>query len=226
MSKHKKILKRLKKYEDRSKFVCDVHTAEAYFNLPKKERMNGIWYKTPMGMSVASFEDMMGGNSEFDKLDRGLKKEFPIQAFFRITIPDLWTDFLHLIKWMKIKDWWYINVECRIFPRHKELRNSIPKHWEDLVTIVPNFLFECIVDYVEREKAFEVIDWEESSEEHAQIKIDIQEIYNYVKNERPQLEKWWIETDDEKREQMEKELTEKDNKYLHRIIELRYSLWT
>ena len=92
-------------------------------------------------------------------------------------------------------------ISCFFFPRQRWLTRKIPNHWCDKVELIKLVLFECLIDYVEGEKCFEVLSWDSKdyeewgvegeyiSKEKEKLKKTITDAYNYIKVERPQLEK-------------------------------------
>ncbi len=80
--------------------------------------------------------------------------------------------------------WWTGNIRTIYAPQHSELRTAIPKTWFDLTGIIPDFLYACIVSYVEKEKGLET--WEAQDMEHpARQQVDIlKEVYEWAKTGR------------------------------------------
>lgn len=94
-------------------------------------------------------------------------------------------------KWWKLMAWFN--------PRQKWLTKKIPNTWCDKTELIPLILFEILTDFVENEDGLESI-WGERylndphvSEEYRQqrepIRKELEEIYEYIKNERPLLQK-------------------------------------
>lgn len=99
--------------------------------------------------------------------------------------------------WKNIKT----NISCFFFPRQRWLTKKIPNQWCDKVELIRLVLFECLVDYVEGEKCFERLSWDDEEykqygirgeyifKEKEKLKGIIVNAYNYIKIERPKLEK-------------------------------------
>ncbi len=98
--------------------------------------------------------------------------------------------------------WWDLKYQIYAWfcPRQRWLTNTIPNTWCDKVTLIPHLLFECLIHYVEKEEGLQdKIDWSEDLEKKyvTQEYVDnikktcgeLREVYNYIKTERPQLEK-------------------------------------
>jgi hypothetical protein len=81
------------------------------------------------------------------------------------------------------------------------LTKKIPNHWCDKVELIRIVLFECLVDFVDGEKCFEVLCWGENEEDHKyygenwqqvvrekqEEKAKILKCYDYITKQRPQL---------------------------------------
>ena len=85
-------------------------------------------------------------------------------------------------------------------PRQKWLTKLIPNQWMDKPELIKDILFACLVHYVEEEdginsREFYETDYREGyiSKEYLdhciEVNTDLQNVYNYVKTERPLLEK-------------------------------------
>ena len=98
--------------------------------------------------------------------------------------------------------WWDVRYRISAFfnPRQKWLTKTIPNTWCDKVTLIPHLLFACLTHYVEDEKGLQDhTDWTEDLEKGyiSQEYVDsvkntdneLREVYNYIKTERPELEK-------------------------------------
>lgn len=95
--------------------------------------------------------------------------------------PKLWTSRYF---WTEFK----YGISSFFNPRQKWLTSKIPKTYSDKVELLRIVCFECIVNFVEKEKCFEHINWE-SDEGHSIAASEIQKSYDMVKVEIPELEK-------------------------------------
>lgn len=77
----------------------------------------------------------------------------------------------------KIKDFWYTQISARLWPRQRWLTKQIPRVWNDKVNLIPDLMYAMIVHYVEGEKCFETICWDENLDNAAMIR----EIYDWAK---------------------------------------------
>ena len=86
------------------------------------------------------------------------------------------------------KLWWFENITCRFNPKNKWATNLIPNTWADKTWLIEEFLFGCIVNFVEKENPKSCIDWsydEETKERWRRI----QKCYTFIKIELPKLQK-------------------------------------
>lgn len=85
---------------------------------------------------------------------------------------------------------WQYNVKwaiCNFFnPKQKWLTKKISNSWQDKVELMRTLLFEMVVHFVEKE--MEIVDWD-ATEGHQQVAAELREVYKYIKEERPALEK-------------------------------------
>jgi len=153
-----------------------------------------------------------------------------------------------------IRDIWYA-TKCYLFKRYDLIRTKLPKtRWIDKDQLMLYGMMELLVDYVEGEKCFEVIDWE-SEETHLNVKKEIKAIYDWWKNYKNriiaienQLNVWHDEfitrpgsgldkfnkaepSDKEKIEsdklyKMESDLDNEEQLMLIRLVKIRRFLWT
>jgi hypothetical protein len=123
-------------------------------------------------------------------------------------------------------------------PRQKWIKKHIEYNsWCDKVELIPDFLFGCIVHYVEEEKCFEVIDWD-STEKNANIADELQECYEYIIIGRSMLEyeldyayNNLPDTDDYKEKyaevvSIEKAIEDSDQYFMKWIVKNKNILWT
>jgi hypothetical protein len=102
-----------------------------------------------------------------------------------------------LTPWYWNQLWW--NIKCFFNPRQKWLLKKIPNHWCDKVDLIRIVLFESLVHYVDGEKCFDVLAWEEEDIEGSDLnwktllnekqerKAKILKCYDYITKQRPQL---------------------------------------
>ena len=116
--------------------------------------------------------------------------------------PSPWRVFKHPSLLLNSFYWWDLKYQIGAWfkPRQKWLTKTIPNTWCDKTSLIPHLLFTCLVNYVEDENGLQdEVDWDDDlakgyvSQEYVdsrkQIYGDLREVYNYIKTERPQLEK-------------------------------------
>jgi len=146
--------------------------------------------------------------------------------------------------------YWYV---YHVFnPNHKSLRKTIPREWDDLDSILGNFLSAVIVSFVEEEKGLDQIEMLNSylKKTDTEIKNDwgsvedfwdyyetryndykkLQEIYNWVKTGKKAMQNYLESIDIDKNIneyiKVENDLYDRDTKYLTDLVRLRKYLWT
>jgi hypothetical protein len=82
----------------------------------------------------------------------------------------------------------YYKIHDFLFPRQKWLMKNIKNSWMDKTSIIPQVLFNCIIDFIEEEKALTIIDWD-IDEDGKKFRLEMIECYNWAKTERAQLDK-------------------------------------
>ena len=93
----------------------------------------------------------------------------------------------------------WTDIKCFFNPRQKWLTKKIPNHWCDKVELIRIVLFESLVHYVDEEKCFDVLAWDEEDIEGCDLnlktffnekrerKAKILKCYDYITKQRPQL---------------------------------------
>jgi hypothetical protein len=136
-------------------------------------------------------------------------------------------------------DVWY--PLCAWFnPRQKWLTKLIPNQWMDKPELIKDILFACLVHYVEEEKGinsceFYETDYKEGhiSKEYLdhsiEVNTDLQNVYNYIKTERPKfelvIEREW-KMNSRIAIKMESEMSDKDVWAMTTIAKYSPYLWT
>lgn len=97
-------------------------------------------------------------------------------------------------------------------PSNKLKIESLNEEWRDKDTVMLHACFQLLKDTVEKERLFEVTNW------------DVDEITRATKQELETLYYWWL-TYEEPIVPEPEEISEQ-NKMLHRLIDIRWALWT
>jgi len=167
--------------------------------------------------------------NDWDNWEKHIKKEYPIQYWLRENFQYTFIHYYQSIKKLKNK---FIN------PRRK-MRNALfTSQWVDLVELVPQFHFQAIIEFVEVEKAFEKIVWDDpTNPKTAEVGKKLKEYYNYIKVERPLLKDKLYKAYDnleitsesvcyKEIDEMDKQIKNKDTELCIWIIQNRDLLWT
>lgn len=163
-------------------------TLGAYVNLPLEQREVRVWwwpfkwYRNPYAMELGSFFTD-NKESEWAKFELYAKEHYPVQAWLRedvmswiYSIQFRFNDIKHSIK-HHIRN-----------PRREMRRAVFPPEWRDLVTTVVEFNRQCIIEFVEREKCFDTIDYT-TVEHDKQFALELKDLYAYATTIRDRLQK-------------------------------------
>lgn len=168
--------------------INDVHRFDDWVALPLDIRERKVkwwvtgWYIEPLGLEWLS-GSLVREESEWGKFYAYTKMAYPIQSFLRQEVAG-WYSYQKR-NYIAIENWIKDHIRN---PRRKLIKATFTRQWQDLPSIVVNFHLNCIVEYVDHEKCFEVIEWNHdpvSTEKAKQIK----EIYDYAKTGREALQK-------------------------------------
>ena len=134
-----------------------------YKKLPKSEReVFGFWYRT--------FEMYELGGERFEDY---WKKHYPIQFRIRDGVENL------LISISVLKDKIKDNTWRRLFPKNAWARKVIPHTWCDKPELIQDFMFACIIDFVENETV-DMTDWQ-SDKKLVEVWRKINDSYKFAK---------------------------------------------
>jgi len=215
-----------------------VHTVDEYKAMPRKSRELVVWYwPSPLYIkpyALSAGTDLIG---EWTKFDEYIKKEYPVQYFFRDTVIGFFQDIemsFRRIKW-KIKP--YIQRE------RKEMRDKVfTRQYRDLDSIIVEFCMQCVIEYVDREKCFAEIAFD-YSEKVKTFAAQLKECHAYATKGRQEIlneiEKAWEDVplmmSDLAQNKMDKynkvteletKLEEADTQVCEWVVKNRRQLWT
>lgn len=168
-----------------------VKSTKEYFEMPRRERTKfGIIYLLPSSLPFAW--DKSDGWTVFEK---EIKKRFPIQSFFRITIGDFFGGIQ-----MNIKSW-RSNIRNFIKPNHPRFRKAYPRHtYQDLDVSIPGVIFALFLDFWHDEVYPDSvvdwgIDWETKTYTEEELGYGLKEfneshneVYNWMKKTADDIE--------------------------------------
>jgi hypothetical protein len=137
---------------------------------------------------------------------------------------------------MRLRDLKYKIKNTLRNPR-KEMRDSVfPSDWSDLTESITQFHTEAVIEFVDREKCFETVDYS-SDEIHKKFQTELLEMHEYAKTKRPelveQLDKAYERVDTNKPyheaykqvHEIENEIKIRDTKLCHWVIDNRDFFW-
>jgi hypothetical protein len=129
------------------------------------------WYVKPWALEM----------NEWEKEDAFFKKTYPVQYFFRETIDGF--IFQQKSKFQEFK----YDIKGRLCNPRKEMRGKVfPHNWNDLTESIVIFHLEAIIEFVDREKCFENINYD-SDDDHKEFAKGLKECYDYAKSTRDSL---------------------------------------
>lgn len=111
-----------------------------------------------------------------------IKEDYPIQYFFREVVR------LEIsIVLVRIRDFIYY-LKCKFWYKYNILKLRDNPRWLDSDSKIELALQKILIDFVEKERLFEIINWE-SDKKHKEVKRFLNEAYFYYKHVKKELEK-------------------------------------
>lgn len=152
---------------------------------------------------------------EWDEWEAEARKKYPFRWFMSRTLTGFrartWRACVH-------EPWYWL--KCRVWHRYNVVVcRSLPPTWVDRDTVLMHAAFQCLVDFIEKEKPWEFT----ASDERMQAGYaDFEpKRINEWKSIR-ELYFWWMK----RRNEWGDELRSQDQKMLHRLVDVRELLWT
>jgi len=128
----------------------------------------------------------------------------------------------------QVRNFYFYHIKTIWAPQHTRIRKAIPRHWNDLDSVLQNVNFEIIKSFYEDEYKQGPVDWEGSGKEAVKFAKWLEASYEYVSSYRLVLEKQ-IENaypNYRKVEKLEQEMEDMDTKILTELVKYRKHLWT
>jgi hypothetical protein len=180
------------------------------------------WYIEPHALGLYDWKEA----------DEYFKSNYPVQYLLRHEIAYSYNVRIS----MRLRDLKYKIKNTLRNPR-KEMRDSIfPSDWSDLTESITKFHAEAVIEFVDREKCFETVDYS-SDEIHKKFQTELLEMHEYAKTKRPelleQLDKAYERVDTTKPyheaykevHEIENEIKIRDTKLCHWVIDNRDFFW-
>lgn len=216
----------------------DCSSLTGYKALPESVRTRNVWYwltpwyKVPHALlySINSGE-VVTDTEGWEAWDKYIRKEYPLQSRIR----DFATDIVYSSK-RKCSNLKYTLKALIKRPRKEMIAAIYPRDYVDIKDIITNTCFQAVIEYIERKKAFEHIDW---SEHNSKEKAELFEAYEYITIGRKKLQKsadeFWetFQRDSSKSpeeqyktlNEIESQIEAFDTKYCKWVVENRSLLW-
>ena len=184
------------------------------------------------------------GEKGWDEWDKEIKKQYPIQWFFREWLMG-WDNPVYSflkIRSMRLNDQWW-NIKRFIKPCCPRWRKSFPRHtYSDITNVLAQSNFALILDfwYVEAQPEITQVNWN-SDKEHKEFYAWLKKAVKYVEVGRPQLQqkasdalheasikkgKLSYEARYGKTNKLDAKIKEKDTELLVELMKRRDFFWT
>jgi hypothetical protein len=211
-----------------------VTSFDEWARLPRSSKMVwGLFYRYHRVNTASGFLEGMNKNNQENATINSYKEfRWPIQYYIRETLGFCFIG-------SRISNFWYNQVSSRYNPRQKWLTKVIPRTWCDKPGLILIVNFAMVTNFVDGEKCFDNTEYEGDGEARETFAKELRACYNYIKVERPDLEKLQdgsypeigessgsYEKDYAEVDRIEKLLTELDTKWLVWIVQNRDYLWT
>lgn len=160
-----------------------VSSAEEYFALPTSEREYYGLYKKPFSLPLEWISPSEKGWNYFDS---EIKKQYPIQYFFREFLPSSDNPVVFCYKkWLvwPLRDFkWAFKLFFKpCFPRWRKV---LPRYkYSDMTHVVVEANFAMLLDFYYEEAVDGIVNWE-GDEIHKTFFDKLKEYVNWIENER------------------------------------------
>lgn len=167
----------------KSKYV-KVNSVEDYFSLPKSEREYRGFYKKPYALEW----DFFTGEKGWTAFYKEIKKQYPIQWFFREWMFSLDNPIYRVFYTLRHK-YWDIKYAIKNFlkPVYPRWRKTVPRHkYADGVYLIIESNFNLILDFYYNDIIGGYVDWE-SDEDHKTFLKEVKDAVRWIEVERQEL---------------------------------------
>ena len=223
--------------------VVGINTLEQYAALPRSERERRVnywltpWYKRPYALIWTLPPRGSNAPTEWEKVDDFLKQNYPIQFWVRENAEEV-SYYLRYRVWSRFLVFW----QNWIIGQRTEMRKAVfPRDYQDIDGMVVEFHRQCLIEFVERENAFDWVDYTQS-EEDKKFATELREQYDYatrgraillkeVEDELAKVDLEWTDTATVQSKydeyyKIEKKQTARDTEMCNWVVNNRYRLWT
>ena len=180
-------------------------------------------------------------SSEFDKLDAFLKQNYPVQFRVRNILENISHYFCYSFRPLSRVKTFYHNW---IIGQRNEMRKAVfTRNYQDLDSMVLEFHRQCLIEFVDREKAFENNDYTRTRQDRV-FASALRKHYDYATRGRAGLQKQLdaeltkVSTDMSEitadklpnlykdYNAVEKKIIDQDTKMCNWVVKNRYRLWS
>jgi hypothetical protein len=81
----------------------------------------------------------------------------------------------------------YYWIKFRTWAKYHVVNSGMPPGWHDITELMIHVNFQMLVNFIEKERAFETVVWD-SPPEHARAKKELEELYHWWKNVYPKYD--------------------------------------
>lgn len=211
-----------------------------YFNLPRHERTKWGVYLKPYALPLENFSTK--GEMGWDTWSKRIRKEFPIQGWFREWFLSWDNPLYAFIKRIHMRriDMKYA-IKNFIDPHGKRYRKVWPRHkWLDITDVIRESNFALILDFWYDEVSRGYVNWE-SSEQHVEFYDWLKKSVEWIDKGRPAASKQYdieltlasnnksdepYDVKYKKVNEIENIIEQTDTRILNKMIEYRGFFWT
>jgi len=154
--------------------ITKPHNVKSYHALPKSEREQWGFYIEPKAYLVDFLE-------KHDSFDEYYLKEYPIQAFFRITVNDFF-----MYRYYSVKHTWRRFKQSLRSENHSTVK-LVPREWIDKSELIPHMILQMTLDF--RKEANESMVDYEHNEEQREFKKWLDKTCHVIEKVIPYVEK-------------------------------------
>lgn len=136
-----------------------VNSLKDYKNLPIEKRTKKFvfihWYIKPYALPIDFVAELSGDSDQgWSGFQKFVKREFPIQSFFRETLPDFWLNTKVWLKFYRLKDFYYNYIKTIWNPCNNNGRKVFRRQYQDLSQNLIAANFAIVRDLVEQKSEY------------------------------------------------------------------------
>lgn len=142
-----------------------------------------FWLSQPLKLGIFYHKPGTMHGAEWAKWEKKVAAKYPFQYLFREFFPAL-----ARLTWANIEMKFYY-LKCYLFKRYNVIKiRSLSPTWHDTDVLLEESIEQLYVDFIEKEKPFETVDYDYDERTKNQKKI-LEKIYNYIKKDKSEMQK-------------------------------------